>query len=45
VEINHDRAFAPDDLSKVTVHCLIETKDQDHIERLERALRWEGFLQ
>jgi len=27
LEINHDRAFASDDITTVVVHCVIETRD------------------
>ena len=41
VEIAHDRAFASDDITTVSVHCIVETRDAGHIttvrERLDRA--------
>jgi len=43
VDIFHDRAFASDDLTKVTVHCVVETRDEDHINALRQRLRSEGF--
>ena len=43
VDIAHDRAFASDDVTTVTVHCTVETRDPDHIETLRRRLDHEGF--
>ena len=43
VDISHDRAFASDDLTKVTVHCIVETRDSNHIEQLRDRLQREGF--
>jgi threonine dehydratase len=43
IDISHDRAFSSDDLSTVRVHCTVETKDRDHIERLRQRLQREGF--
>ena len=45
IEIDHDRAFASDDLTLVVVHCVIETRDSDHILTLRRRLANEGFPQ
>jgi threonine dehydratase len=42
-QIEHDRAFAGEDLTQVAVHCVIETRDRDHIERVMERLRSEGF--
>jgi threonine dehydratase len=44
LEINHDRAFASDDISIVTVHCIIETRDEAHIAAIRQRLRAEGFV-
>ena len=41
--IEHDRAFASDDLSEVVVHCVIETRDFDHVARVRARLQAEGF--
>lgn len=41
--IEHDRAFAGDDLTQVIVHCVIETRDQEHVNRVHERLRREGF--
>ncbi len=42
-DIEHDRAFASEDINTVTVHCLIETRDAAHIARVHERLRKEGF--
>lgn len=42
-DIAHDRAFASEDISTVTVHCMVETRDQAHIRRLHERLAREGF--
>ena len=42
-DVEHDRAFAGDDVSNVIVHCLIETRDFDHIARVRARLEREGF--
>jgi threonine dehydratase len=43
VDISHDRAFAGDDITTVAVHCVVETRDQDHIATLRTRLNSEGF--
>ena len=43
IEINHDRAFASDDITTVIVHCVIETRDAAHIATLHQRLTKEGF--
>jgi threonine dehydratase len=43
IDIAHDRAFADDDLNTVTVHCVVETRDADHIASLRERLNREGF--
>jgi len=43
VDISHDRAFASDDITKVTVHCVVETRDVEHINALHERLQREGF--
>lgn len=42
-DVEHDRAFAGDDVSQVIVHCVIETRDFDHIARVQERLAREGF--
>ena len=41
--VEHDRAFAGDDVSQVMVHCVIETRDFDHMARVRVRLSAEGF--
>jgi threonine dehydratase len=43
MDIAHDRAFASDDISTVTVHCVIETRDPEHVQQVCDRLRQEGF--
>ncbi len=43
MEIDHDRAFASEDVSTVKVHCVVETRDAEHIASLRRRLVAEGF--
>ncbi|MDB6034791.1 MAG: putative threonine dehydratase catabolic [Verrucomicrobiales bacterium] len=42
-DIEHDRAFASEDINTVTVHCVIETRDVEHIRRVRDRLQREGF--
>jgi threonine dehydratase len=43
VDIAHDRAFGEEDISTVTVHCVVETRDAAHIAALYERLNREGF--
>lgn len=43
-DIEHDRAFAGDDVSQVVVHCVIETRDFEHVARVRGRLESEGFV-
>ena len=43
IEISHDRAFASDDITTVNVHCIVETRDADHIQIVHERLDQEGF--
>jgi len=43
LDIAHDRAFAEHDISTVTVHCVVETRDTAHIAALRARLNEEGF--
>ena len=43
IEIAHDRAFASDDITTVSVHCIVETRDAGHIAELRARLDAEGF--
>jgi threonine dehydratase len=43
LEVAHDRAFASDDITTVTVHCVVETRDAAHISSLRQRFVREGF--
>ena len=43
LEITHDRAFAGDDITTVSVHCVVETRDVRHIASVRERLSAEGF--
>jgi threonine dehydratase len=43
IDIAHDRAFADEDISTVAVHCVVETRDAQHIAALRARLIAEGF--
>jgi threonine dehydratase len=43
IDITHDRAFADEDISTVAVHCVVETRDAEHIAALRARLATEGF--
>lgn len=43
IDIAHDRAFAEDDITTVAVHCVVETRDAQHIAALRARLNREGF--
>ena len=43
MDIAHDRTFASDDISTVTVHCVIATRDPEHVAQVKNRLRQEGF--
>jgi len=43
LEVAHDRAFASDDITTVTVHCVVETRDAAHISALRQRFVREGF--
>ncbi|HWH71079.1 MAG TPA: threonine ammonia-lyase [Candidatus Sulfotelmatobacter sp.] len=43
IDITHDRAFADEDITTVAVHCVVETRDADHIKALRSRLNREGF--
>jgi threonine dehydratase len=44
LDITHDRAFASEDITTVTVYCAVETRDHDHINQLRKRLDIEGFI-
>lgn len=43
LEIAHNRAFASDDITTVSVQCIVETRDAGHIKELRKRLDKEGF--
>ena len=43
IDIDHDRAFAAEDINTVTVHCVVETRDAEHIQAVRDRLNKEGF--
>ncbi len=43
VSIAHDRAFAQGDITTVAIHCVVETRDANHIGSLRERLQKEGF--
>jgi threonine dehydratase len=43
IDIAHDRAFNQEDITTVTVHCVVETRDAEHIQTLRARLDREGF--
>jgi threonine dehydratase len=43
VQVDHDRNFAPADVTLVTVSLVLETRDRDHIDRVSRALAGAGL--
>lgn len=42
-DIAHDRAFAGEDLYTVVIHCVLETRDAQHIDEIKLRLEQEGF--
>ncbi|HEX9618501.1 MAG TPA: threonine ammonia-lyase [Polyangiaceae bacterium] len=42
-QVDHDRAFGPADVSIVTVRCVLETRDREHIEQIHAALDAHGI--
>lgn len=44
LEISHDRAFASDDITTVSVHCIVETRDAGHVALVRERLAIEGFV-
>ena len=43
LEISHDRAFSSEDITTVSVHCVVETRDAAHIASIHERLDKEGF--
>jgi threonine dehydratase len=44
IDISHDRAFASEDINTVTVHCVIETRNAEHVRAIKERLAREGFV-
>ena len=42
-EIEHDRAFSGPDVFSTTVEVTVETADREHVTRLYKRLREDGF--
>lgn len=42
-EISHDRNFGPADVGRVSIACVLETRDVEHIEQVHEALRKAGI--
>jgi threonine dehydratase len=43
IDIAHDRAFSDEDINTVKVHCVVETRDAEHVAALKARLNREGF--
>jgi threonine dehydratase len=43
IQVDHDRNFAPADVTRVSVSLVLETRDASHIERVRRALDAAGL--
>jgi threonine dehydratase len=43
IQVDHDRNFAPADVTMVNVSLVLETRDTGHIERVRTALAGAGF--
>jgi threonine dehydratase len=44
IQVDHDRNFAPADVTLVNVSLVLETRDREHIERVSRALAGAGLV-
>ncbi len=42
-EVEHDRQFGPADVGMVSIQCVLETRDAQHIREIEQALRDAGI--
>jgi threonine dehydratase len=42
-EVFHDRHFAPADVARVSITCLLETRDFAHIEQVKASLTGAGI--
>lgn len=43
IQVAHDRHFGPADVTQVSVSLILETRDDEHIERVRQALHGAGF--
>jgi threonine dehydratase len=43
IQVDHDRNFAPADVTMVNVSLVLETRDKSHVERVRQALAGAGF--
>ncbi len=43
-DIYHDRAFSGEDISEVTIRCVVETRDAEHAAALVLRLQREGYV-
>jgi threonine dehydratase len=43
IQVDHDRNFGPADVTQVSVSLILETRDEEHIERVRQALAGAGF--
>jgi threonine dehydratase len=43
IQVEHDRSFAPADVTRVSVGLVLETRDFEHIERVASSLRAESL--
>lgn len=43
IQVDHDRNFAPADVTMVSVSLVLETRDAEHVERVRQALEHAGF--
>jgi threonine dehydratase len=43
IQVDHDRNFAPADVTLVNVSLVLETRDRDHIDRVKQALQAAGL--
>lgn len=43
-DVSHDRSFGPADIGRVTVACVVETRDRAHVQEIRDALTRAGHL-
>jgi hypothetical protein len=42
-EVYHDRSFAPGDVGMVSISCILETRDFEHVTQVGEALKTAGI--